>query len=86
MLDAVSQEVQAVLKCSAALAVVGALTPVPVPVADGEGRLPQDGAALPARVGSLQAPARVQPFHQGDVVAAVLKQSQNGGHWWGYDF
>lgn len=63
MLDAVSQEVQAVLKCSAALAMVRALTSVSVPVADGEGGLPEDGTALPACVGSLEAPARVQPFH-----------------------
>lgn len=63
MLDAVSQQVQTVLECSAALAMVRALAPVSVPVADGEEGLPEDGAALSTRVGSLEAPARVQPFH-----------------------
>lgn len=51
------------LKRSAALAMVRALTSVSVPVADGEGGLPEDGPALPAWVRGLEAPARVQPFH-----------------------
>lgn len=63
MLDAVAQEVQAVLERPAALAMVRALASVPVPVADGEERLAEDCSALSAWVGSLEAPARVQPFH-----------------------
>lgn len=63
VLHAVSQQVQTVLERSAALAPVRALAPVSVPMADGEGGLPEDGAALSTWVGGLEAPARVQPSH-----------------------
>lgn len=65
------------LKCSAALASVCALASVEVAVADDEGRMAQDGAALPARISGPPAPACMRAFCQSPAV--VLEQGQNAG-------
>lgn len=79
VLDAVPQQVQLMLKSSAALALVRALAPVEVAVADDEGGLPENGATLPAGERGLGPPAHVHTFCPSQVVAAVLEHRQDGG-------
>lgn len=73
VLNTVSQEVQPVFKSSSAWALVRPVASVEVPVADDERGLPQDSAALPARVRRLGAPAAVHAFHQSQAMAVILK-------------